>query len=256
MRPLCLVIPLGLALGAGALPARGADPAPLASDKERQSYAIGVDIEQRFERLGAEVDVAALVRGIREAAAHQKLALDEEELKTAVAAFQADLELKRGEAQKRGAAASLKAGEVFRDNYANQSGVVKTASGLMYRMLQTGNGPTPKPDDVIECRYEGRLVDGRAFERSPGKDPVPIELKALIAGWRELLPLVPVGSKVEVVIPPALAYGERGNGREVGPNATLLYSIELTGIKPRPCAARRSPSAACAARSATAAARR
>ena len=229
-----LAVHVGVAILVAALPARGADTAAPLADKERHSYAIGVDIERRFERLGADVDVPALVRGITEAAGQQTLTLDEEELRTAVATFQADLEAKRADALKRGALTSLKAGDAFRTKYAAQSGVVKLPSGLLYGVLQAGKGATPKADEIAECRYEGRLVDGRVFERSPGKGSVPIDVKSLIAGWKELLPLMQVGSRYEVVIPPGLAYGERGNGREVGPNMTLVYDIELTGIKPRP----------------------
>lgn len=224
-RLLCLV------LAGWALPAIAADPAALSSDKDRQSYAIGVDIARRFEKLGAEFDAAALARGITDASSHQPLALGDEDLHAGVAAFQGGLEKKRTAALARAAEGNLKEGEAFRDDYRRQPGVVSLPSGLLYRVLTPGSGRKPTLEDAIECRYQGKLIDGRVFERTPADQPVPIKLGAVIPGWKEALVLMPVGAKYEIVVPPALGYGERGNGRDVGPNTTVIYEIELLAVK-------------------------
>ena len=87
-------------------------------------------------------------------------------------------------------------------------------------------------DDTVVCQYRGTLIDGKEFDSSYKRgQPATFPVKGVIKGWTEVLQLMPVGSKWQVVIPPALAYGERGAGADIGPNATLIFEIELVAIK-------------------------
>jgi FKBP-type peptidyl-prolyl cis-trans isomerase len=113
-----------------------------------------------------------------------------------------------------------------------KEGVVVLPSGVQYKILTAGTGKTPTIDDTVACQYRGTLIDGKEFDSSYKRgQPVSFPVKGVIKGWTEVLQLMPVGSKWQVVVPPALAYGERGAGVDIGPSATLIFEIELVGIK-------------------------
>jgi len=113
-----------------------------------------------------------------------------------------------------------------------KEGVVTLASGVQYKVLSPGTGKQPTLEDTVVCQYRGTLIDGKEFDSSYKRgQPATFPVKGVIKGWTEVLQLMPVGSKWQVVIPPALAYGERGAGADIGPNATLIFEIELVAIK-------------------------
>ena len=125
-----------------------------------------------------------------------------------------------------------KEGETYMAENAKKAGVVTTASGLQYKELVAGNGPKPSVSDTVTVHYRGTLLDGKVFDSSYDRgEPVSFPLSGVIPGWTEGLQLMPVGSKWELVIPSDLAYGPGGTGREIGPNATLKFEVELLGIK-------------------------
>lgn len=126
---------------------------------------------------------------------------------------------------------NLAAGEAFLEENERSEGVVTTASGLQYLVLHEGDGPRPKASDSVTVHYRGTLIDGMEFDSSYQRDePASFPLQGVIPGWSEALQLMRVGSRYRLFIPPHLAYGERGAGLMIGPNATLIFEVELLEI--------------------------
>ena len=125
-----------------------------------------------------------------------------------------------------------KEGEAFLAENKKKKGVITTESGLQYMVLEKGDGPKPKATDTVSVNYRGTLIDGTEFDSSykRGK-PVTFPVKGVIAGWTEALLLMNVGSKYKLFVPPNLGYGGRGAGRLIGPEATLIFEVELLGIE-------------------------
>lgn len=128
------------------------------------------------------------------------------------------------------AASNEAAGKAFLESNAKQEGVDSTASGLQYKILTAGNGPKPKATDRVKVNYRGTLIDGTEFDSSKEGEPVTMAVGGVIKGWQEALQLMPVGSKWQLFIPADLAYGKRGAGDKIGPNATLIFEVELVEI--------------------------
>lgn len=130
------------------------------------------------------------------------------------------------------AAANLQAGEDFLSTNKDRPGVVTTKSGLQYEVITEGKGPMPGPRDTVTCHYHGTLIDGTVFDSSVLRgQPASFPLNMVISGWTEALQLMPVGSKHRLFLHPTLAYGERQTGAHIGPNSTLIFDVELLGIK-------------------------
>jgi FKBP-type peptidyl-prolyl cis-trans isomerase FklB len=211
-----------------------AEEAPaLKTQKERMSYGIGVDNARNFQRLGFDLDLDALIRAMRDVYSGGKLLMSEEDLRAMRSAYQAELKTRQASAGRKVAEENKKAGAAFLAANKDKEGVVTLPSGLQYKILKAGDGKTPTDADTVECHYRGTLLDGTEFDNSYTKErPAKFTLKrGIIDGWREALKLMPVGSKWQLFVPPQLAYGENGTGRYVGPNATLVYELELLAIK-------------------------
>jgi FKBP-type peptidyl-prolyl cis-trans isomerase FklB len=129
------------------------------------------------------------------------------------------------------AADNKKEGDAFLAENMKKEGVMALPSGLQYKILKAGSGKMPTDADTVECNYRGTFINGTEFDSSyrTGK-PATLKVKGVIPGWQEALKLMPVGSKWQLFIPPQLAYGERGSG-PIGPNATLIFDLELLAIK-------------------------
>jgi FKBP-type peptidyl-prolyl cis-trans isomerase len=125
---------------------------------------------------------------------------------------------------------NLQAGADFMATHKAKPGVVSLASGVQYKILKASKGKKPTENSVIRCRYKGKLIDGSTIDKTDSKKPSSMNVSGFLPGLKEAVQLMPNGSKWEVVIPPQLAYGAIGN-RGVGPNAVLIYEIELLGIK-------------------------
>ena len=124
------------------------------------------------------------------------------------------------------------AGKVFLEANGKKADVVTTASGLQYKVIEPGNGSRPKASDTVNVHYKGTFLDGKTFDSSYDRgEPISFPLNRVIAGWTEGVQLMPVGAKYEFYIPPNLAYGERGAGGAIPPNATLIFVVELLGIE-------------------------
>ena len=204
----------------------------LKTQKEKVSYGIGVSVAKSFKPQGIEVDAEALVRGLRDALSGGKLLMTEDELQTTMSKFQAELNQKQTKGTKTASAGNKKEGAAFLAKNKTKQGVMTLPSGLQYKILKAGNGKKPIGSDTVECHYRGTLINGTEFDSSYRRgQAASFSVSGVIPGWTEALKLMPVGSKWQLFIPPQLAYGAQGAGRDIGPDATLIFEVELLAIK-------------------------
>ena len=191
-------------------------------------YQIGSQIAQQLMSEGLDVNPAFLAQALEDVIAGNEPALTIDEMNAAISSVQqqaqeqtmADVQL------------AVEAGETFRNQYAEQDGVMRTDSGMLYRILDEGAGNKPAASDTVVVHYRGTLTNGAEFDSSIKRNqPATFGLNSIIPGWQEILQLMPEGSRWEVVIPPALAYGSAGAGGMIGPEETLIFEIELIEIK-------------------------
>jgi FKBP-type peptidyl-prolyl cis-trans isomerase FklB len=211
----------------------GAQDAPvLKTEKERLSYAMGMDLGKQLRSRSVDIDPALFAKALEDALSGGKTLLTDAEAKAALAAFQKAIMAKQAAAAKVAGEKNKAGGEAFLAANKGMEGVVTLPSGVQYKILTAGTGKTPTLADTVVCQYRGTLIDGKEFDNSYKRgQPATFQVKGVIKGWTEVLQLMPVGSKWQVVVPPALAYGERGAGADIGPNATLIFEIELIAIK-------------------------
>src|ERR1700722_10008651 len=211
-----------------AAPAQGQG---LKTPKEKNSYAIGMEMGKGLKSQGMDLDSPALVQGLKDALTDAKPLMSEDELKQVITALQQEMRQKQMQAQEAAAAENKTKGDAFLAANQKKEGVVALPDGLQYKILTAGTGKKPVESDTVLCNYKGTFIDGQEFDSSAqaGK-PVPFEVKNVIPGFKEVLQMMPVGSKWQVFIPANLAYGERGAGGVIGPNSTLVFEIEVVGI--------------------------
>jgi UDP-GlcNAc:undecaprenyl-phosphate/decaprenyl-phosphate GlcNAc-1-phosphate transferase len=208
------------------------EPSALKNEKEKLSYALGMDLGNQLKKMSVDIDPALFGKGLGDALSGGKALLTEEEARATVVALQTELRQKQIEATRAAAPNNKKAGEAFLAENKKKEGVITLPSGLQYKILRAGQGKRPTDVDTVECQYRGSLIDGTEFDSSYRRtQPATLKLSGVIPGWREALKIMPVGSKWQLFIPPQLAYGERGAGSEIGPNATLIFEVELLAIK-------------------------
>jgi FKBP-type peptidyl-prolyl cis-trans isomerase len=203
--------------------------------KDKASYAIGQQIGETLKARSFDVDLNILTRGIMDALAGAKPALAPEEIQDAMVAFQREAQVKAAEKAKLLGEKNQKEGDAFLAANKTKEGVVTTPSGLQFKVLKRGAGKvSPKATDTVTTHYRGTLIDGTEFDSSLGGEPVSFPVGGVIAGWTEALQLMRVGDKYQLFIPASLAYKERGAGGRIGPNATLVFEVELLGIEAAP----------------------
>jgi FKBP-type peptidyl-prolyl cis-trans isomerase FklB len=206
----------------------------LTTDKDKASYAVGMNIGTTMRRQSVDVDPAILERGLQDALAGGKTLLTEDEAKAALTSLQAEARKKQEEKIAVESDANKKEGDAFLSENKTKEGVVTLPSGLQYKILTAGTGPKPTASDSVVCNYRGTLLNGTEFDSSyKHGEPITIPVGKVIKGWSEALQLMPVGSKWQLFIPPDLAYGPRGAGNDIGPNSTIVFEVELVSIKPQ-----------------------
>jgi FKBP-type peptidyl-prolyl cis-trans isomerase FklB len=204
----------------------------LQTTKEKQGYSIGVDMGNRLKSNALDIDSDSLAQGLKDALSGGKLLLTEQEMKETLAGLQKELMEKQAERTKQIAEKNKKEGEAFLAENRKKEGVKTLPSGLQYKVIKEGTGKTPKAEDTVVTNYRGTLTDGTEFDSSYKRgQPATFPVKGVIPGWTEALQLMKEGSKWELFIPSSLAYGERGAGNAIGPNATLIFEIELISVK-------------------------
>ncbi len=210
-----------------------ADEAPaLKTQKEKVSYSIGVDVAKSLAKMGMDLDVDVFIKGLKDGFSGKKTLMTDDEMHATMTAFQNDLTKKQSQGKQTAAEENKKVGEAFLAENKKKEGVMALPSGLQYKILKAGNGKKPTAADTVECHYRGTLIDGTEFDSSYRRgEPATFPVAGVIPGWTEALKLMPVGSKWQLFVPSQLAYGEHGAGAEIGPNATLIFEVELLGIK-------------------------
>jgi FKBP-type peptidyl-prolyl cis-trans isomerase FklB len=212
--------------------AKTAAPLTLKTQKEKFSYAIGMKMGENMHRQEVPVDPAILARGLRDALAGGKTLLTDQEAQSAIMEVQKDMQGKQEAKKKEEGAANKKEGDAFLAANKGKDGVVTLPSGLQYKILKQGDGPKPTASDTVECNYRGTLISGKEFDSSYKRgQPASFPVGGVIKGWTEALQLMPVGSKWQLFVPADLAYGERGAGADIGPDATLIFEVELLSIQ-------------------------
>jgi len=220
------ILPAVLILSLTLATARAQEKLNLKDPRQRASYALGADIGLSLKRQQLDIDAKALAAGVTEALADRSR-LTQDEIRRAVDAFQSSLTEKSQAREKESQARD----QAFLAANAKQPGVITTASGLQYKILKSGSGRTPRATDAVRVHYTGKLADGTVFDSSFARgQPAEIRVTDVINGWTEALLMMKEGDKWQLVIPPGLAYGERGFGGKIGPNAALVYEIELLSI--------------------------
>jgi UDP-GlcNAc:undecaprenyl-phosphate/decaprenyl-phosphate GlcNAc-1-phosphate transferase len=225
------VLGIGLFVcGAGAQ-----DQPALKTQKDKISYAIGLEMGKGVKEQGFDVDPAIVAMGIKDALAGGKAQLTDEEFRKIIGDVQEEMKQKQMQAMEEAATQNKKDGDAFLAENTKKAGVVTLPSGLQYKIITAGQGKKPAETDTVLCNYKGTFLDGTEFDSSAqaGK-PVPFDLKGIIPGFKEALMLMPVGSKWQIFVPSDLAYGERGAGNVIGPNSTLIFEIELVSIQSNP----------------------
>lgn len=208
------------------------DKTVLKNEKDKISYSIGLNIGNNFKNQSIDVDVDVLVKGVKDAISGNKTLMSEKEVQETLTAFQNDMRTKQAERAKAMAEKNKKEGETFLTENKKKEGIKTTASGLQYKIIKEGSGKKPKSTDTVTAHYRGTTIDGTEFDSSYKRgEPTSFPVNEVIPGWTEALELMPVGSKWQIFIPSNLAYGERGAGPQIGPNATLLFEVELLSIK-------------------------
>jgi FKBP-type peptidyl-prolyl cis-trans isomerase len=230
MKLLSLVL-IGVLLLAGQV--FGAEETILKSQKDKVSYAIGANFGKSMNQQSVDIDLDIMMKGLKDGLAGGKLLLTDQETREVMTAFQKDLAAKQAEKRKVLGEKNKKEGDTFLAENKKKEGITTLPSGLQYKVLKEGAGKTPKASDTVVTQYRGTLVDGTEFDSSyQRKEPASFKVNGVIKGWTEALQLMKEGSKWQLFVPADLAYGERGAGPLIGPNATLIFEIELITVKP------------------------
>jgi len=225
--------------GQAAAAAKSPDGFELKTDKDKASYAIGMNIAQTLKKQGDMFDASIVERGLKDALAGDKTLITEDEAKAVLTSLQVAMRQKMEEEHKKQqeqmqqmAETNKKDGDAFLAENKAKAGVVTLPSGLQYKILSEGTGPKPAATDSVVCNYKGTLLDGTEFDSSAKHGgPATFPVSGVIKGWTEALQLMAVGSKWQLYVPSDLAYGQRGAGGGIAPNSTLIFEVELVSIK-------------------------
>ncbi len=202
------------------------------TQKEKVSYSIGLDIGKNMKRQMLDIDVSQLARGIQDGVSDAKPLLTDQETQTVMMAFQKEVMARMEENSRKAGEKNKKDGEAFLAENKKKPGVKTLPSGLQYKVLSEGSGKTPKATDTVVTHYRGTLIDGKEFDSSYKRgEPATFAANRVIPAWTEALQLMKEGAKWQLFIPSQLAYGEQGYGQDIGPNATLVFDVELIKVK-------------------------
>jgi len=204
----------------------------LKSDSSRFSYAVGMNFGNSLQHFPVDLDKTALLDAVKTAINHGKFQLTTKEAREIIQSVMKKQQEKAMFTRKAKGEKNKKAGIEFLAKNAKKEGVKTTASGLQYEILKEGEGDSPTAKDTVKVNYKGTLLDGTVFDSSYDRgEPISFPLNGVIKGWTEGLQLTKVGGKIRLFIPSDLAYGTRGAGGKIGPNATLIFDVELLAIE-------------------------
>jgi FKBP-type peptidyl-prolyl cis-trans isomerase FkpA len=222
--------PAAMTPPAAAGAAKDAKP-PVAIDRNKISTMVGMDIGRGLAQIKDDIDIKVVEQALEQTLKGDKTSLTQEEALQVRQAYMQQMQSKRVAEQKAAAEKNKSEGSAFLAKNKSKSGVKTTASGLQYEVEKEGTGPKPKATDTVKVNYLGTKIDGTKFDSSYDRgQPATFPLNGVIKGWSEGLQLMPVGSKYKFYVPADLAYGENAPG-PIGPNATLIFEVELLGIE-------------------------
>ena len=197
--------------------------------KDRVSYAIGLNMGQNMKMFDLDIDLDIVIQGIKHGLEGTEPLMSEEQIQQTMNAFQQEMTAKQQAEMARAGEENKKAGDEFRADFIKDKDVKVTESGLAYKVITAGDGPSPTNEDEVVVHYTGKLVNGDIFDSSVQRgEPATFPVEGVIPGFSEALKLMKVGDKWQIVIPPELAYDQQGPG---GPNSTLIFELELIGIE-------------------------
>jgi len=200
-------------------------------DKNSISTMVGMDVGRGLTQIKDDIDIKVVEQALEATIKGEKTSLTAEEALQVRQEFMKTLQAKRVAEQKASSDKNKKEGETFLAGNKSKAGVKTTASGLQYMVEKEGTGAKPKATDTVKVNYLGTKIDGTKFDSSYDRgQPATFPLNGVIKGWSEGLQLMPVGSKYKLFVPSDLAYGENGPG-QIGPNATLIFEVELLDIE-------------------------
>ncbi len=212
-------------------PAASANIPGLPTQKDKISYAIGLNVGKGLHRESIDVDPKLVMKGLEDALADGKTLMTDDQVQATIVELQAQVRQREDDKRRQLAVTNAKAGETFLAANKTKPGVVTLPSGLQYKIVKEGSGPKPTLNDVVTCNYKGTLLDGKEFDSTEKHgEPAKLPVRGVIKAWTEALQLMPVGSKWQLYVPPDLAYGEHGAGNDIGPNETLIFDVELLSI--------------------------
>ncbi|MCP5108180.1 MAG: FKBP-type peptidyl-prolyl cis-trans isomerase [bacterium] len=214
--------------------AAGDQKVKLDSEIAKSSYAIGFNMGQSMRNIKDKLDFAVVLQGLRDGfAGDDKAQMPVADIRKTITAFQQKLRTEMNEKRKAQGAKNKGEGEAFIKENAKKEGVITTKSGLQYKIIKKGTGASPKAVDTVEVHYRGTLIDGTEFDSSYKRGTtIKFALNRVIPGWTEGVQLMKVGAKYKFFVPSNLAYGQRGAGQQIGPDAALIFDIELISIIP------------------------
>ena len=202
--------------------------AKVESDLEKLSYSMGVFFGQSVSRQDMHLDIPAFMQAVEDVLNGSEMKLNRSEMQQILG----DYQKKEQEERVAIANSNKQAGEKYLEENKKKEGVTVLDSGLQYKVIKSGDGAKPNADSTVVVHYKGTLIDGTEFDSSYSRgEPAELGVSRVIKGWQEALQLMPVGSKWQIAVPSDLAYGQRGAGGVIGPNATLLFDVELIAIK-------------------------
>jgi len=229
MKQLCIVL---LCLVVMTIQLSAQKKTTLKTEKDKVSYIIGTDIAKNLKKQGIDIDPDMLFKGLKDAFTEQKLALSDSEIQQVMMAFQQEMMAKQSEKAGEIAEKNQKEGAEFLAANKKKDSVITLPSGLQYKVLVEGSGKMPAINDTVTTNYRGTLIDGTEFDNSYKRgEPATFPVRGVIPGWTEALQHMKVGAKWLLFVPSGLAYGEQGAGQTIGPNATLIFEVELLSIK-------------------------
>lgn len=204
----------------------------LKDQKDKISYSLGADIGNSLKRQSIEINPDALVLGLRDVLSNSKTLLTDKEMQEILEGFRKEMMAKQAEQFKTTSEKNKREGETFLAENKKKDGVITLPSGLQYKVIKAGTGAVPKETDTVVVHYTGTLINGKEFDSSYKRgEPASFSVNGIIQGWKEALLMMKTGSKWQLFIPSSLAYGERGAGRDIGPNSALIFEVELVSIK-------------------------
>jgi len=207
----------------------------LTTQKDKDSYAFGMNLGKGLSKQPVDLDPKLIARGLIDSYTGGKTLLTDDEAQAALKQLQADAQQKMEAKMQQEGEENKKAGDAFLAANKTKDGVVTLPSGLQYKVITQGTGPKPTAADTVVCQYRGTLIDGTEFDSSYKRgQPATFQVGRVIKGWTEALQLMPVGSKWQLYIPANLAYGERSPAPQIPPNSTMIFDVELVSIQGQP----------------------